>query len=688
MSVIESDNIYKEPVISKNSLTVLERRYLKKDKDGKLIETPKNMFLRVAENISDAEIDLGSNRDSKEKYKKVFYDLMANFEFLPNSPTLMNAGGELQQLSACFVLPVEDSMDSIFDAIKNTALIHKSGGGTGFSFSNLRPKNDIVGSTKGVSSGPISFMTIFDTATETVKQGGTRRGANMGILRIDHPDILDFIVCKKNTDKLNNFNISVAITEDFMSACKEGRKYNLINPRTKEIAGSLNAVEVFGLIVKQAWENGEPGIVFIDRINEKNPTPALGDISSTNPCGEQPLLPFEACNLGSINLNKILIKSGGKYKIDYEKLDTIVKASVRFLDNVIEKSRFPIDEITNLVKGNRKIGLGVMGFSDLLYKLEVPYNSEDAVVIAGELMKRINDVSYKASQELANERGSFPNIDKSIYKGSLMRNATRTTIAPTGTISIISSVSSGVEPVFGLVYFRNVMDNTKLVEVHPYFEEVAKERGFYSEEIMEEIAKKGSLKDIDAIPDDIKRVFVISHDISPEWHVKIQAAFQEYTDNAVSKTINFPNSASKEEVAESYFMAYDLGCKGITIYRDGSRDNQVLNLGKETKKEESQPLSDEKLKALLEKNLKPRKRPDITTGSTIKVQTGCGNLYVTINSDEGGLCEVFASMGKSGGCASSQIEAATRLISLALRSRVSPEAKTSQSPPSSEFIVT
>lgn len=572
--------------LSINALKVLEQRYLKRDKNRKVIETPSELFARVAANIAEADKFYGKSGGDIRKTEEEFYRMMAGLEFMPNSPTLMNAGRDLQQLSACFVLPVPDSMDGIFDSLKCAALVHQSGGGTGFSFTDLRPKGDIVKSTGGIASGPVTFMRVFNTATDVIKQGGTRRGANMGILRVDHPDILEFITAKEKEGQIDNFNISVVVTKDFMEAVKKGEEYNLINPRTCEVVSRLNAKSVFDLMVTMAWKNGEPGIIFIDRINEDNPTPKLGKIMATNPCGEQPLLPYEACNLGSINLNKMLRAKNGKYEIDYEKLRETIQRSVHFLDNVIDMSKFPIDKIRDTVHGNRKIGLGVMGWADLLVTVGIPYNSEEATKLAEKVMSFIHEESVKASQKLAEERGVFPNWKGSVWgeKGTDIRNATVNTIAPTGSISIITNCSSGVEPLFAVSYIRRIMDGMELIEMNPHFERMARERKFYDENLIKKITKRGTIQHIDEIPEDIRRVFVTAHDIQPEWHVRMQAAFQKYTDNAVSKTINFPADATIDEVRKAYMLCYELGCKGITVYRDRSREKQVLNIEEMTTK--------------------------------------------------------------------------------------------------------
>jgi ribonucleoside-diphosphate reductase alpha chain len=663
---------------------VLERRYLKKDNQGQVIETPAEMLRRVAHAIASAELIYNPEANVKAMEEE-FYRLMAELEFLPNSPTLMNAGRELGQLSACFVLPVDDSMESIFDAVKYTALIHQSGGGTGFSFSRLRPENDRVGSTGGVASGPVSFIKAFDTATDVIKQGGTRRGANMGILNIDHPDIIKFITAKEDMTALTNFNISVALTAEFMEAVKAGTDYELVNPRTKEVAGKLNAKEVFDKIVDMAWRTGDPGIVFIDRINQDNPTPHLGRIESTNPCGEQPLLPYESCNLASINLSKMVRKMGSTYEIDYPKLAETVATGVRFLDNVIDVNRFPLQQIDEMTKQTRKIGLGIMGFADMLVMLGVPYDSENALKVAADIMHFVNDEAVKASVDLGEERGVFPAFEGSAYDvpdGPRVRNATRTTIAPTGTLSMIAGCSSGIEPLFALSYTKTVLDGTPFVEVNPYFEEAARNGGFYSEELMRKLAEGAHLSDIEDVPEEAERLFVTAHEITPEWHVRMQAAFQGATDNAVSKTINFPQSATREDVARAYRLAYEEGLKGITIYRDRSRDTQVLTINKKSSdvghgKDEVSSLqaniNDGDSGHGVEKapaKLTPRKRPTETTGTVARVNTGCGSLYITVAYDERGIFEVFATLGKAGGCATAQLEAICRLITLALRSGV------------------
>ncbi len=752
---MKSELLLPEPELSHNALTVLESRYLSKDESGNVTETPKEMFWRVAKNIAlmdvlyepvydlvheaepqvsgepsasleeaslpvpefsswdwaalnhaftdlasrgliegtweDLQAIVGKRMPSLARTAVSFYTLMAERKFLPNSPALSNAGRELQQLSACFVLPIEDSMASIFETLKNSALIHKSGGGTGFSFSRLRPKNDVVRTTGGVASGPISFMRVFNAATEAIKQGGVRRGANMGILRVDHPDILEFITVKNDTTQLTNFNISVAVTEAFMEAVDEDGEYELVNPRTKQVSGKLRARDVFDLMIESAWKTGEPGIIFIDRLNAFNPTPNIGEYEATNPCGEQMLLPYEACNLGSLNVGRFVTKTDGSPGIDWEGLRESIHTAIHFLDNMIEASKYPLPEIEAMHKGNRKVGLGLMGWADLLMKLGIAYDSEDAVDLAGDLVEFIQAESREASKELARARGVFPNWKGSRREeeGLRVRNATTTTIAPTGTISIIAGASSGIEPAFSLAFTRHVLDGTALPEVSPVFRALAKEMGFDSEDLMDEVAKKGALKDVEGAPDEVKRIFVTAHEVEPEWHVRMQAAFQAYTDNAVSKTVNFPNEATLEDVERVFILAHALGCKGVTVYRDGSRVEQVLTVGTGAFLTSVEPAGDDirpevaasgmhrRINGVWGK-IRPIDRPSRLEGFTDVRATPLGKLFITLNTAERHPIELFAQIGKAGSDVSAFTEAIARLVSISLRSGVDPEEIASQ----------
>ena len=568
--------------LAMNAIKVLQSRYLRKNEHGRVIETPSEMFRRVADNVAQADKLYGAKKEEVAATADEFFEMMSRLEFLPNSPTLMNAGTEMQQLAACFVLPLEDSMASIFETLKNAALIHQTGGGTGFSFSRLRPRGDVVKSSGGTASGPIAFLKVFNAATESIKQGGRRRGANMGILRVDHPDVLEFVILKEKEEEMANFNLSVALTDKFMRTVEKDGEYELINPRTGAAVNKLSARRVFNMIVAMAWKSGDPGVVFIDRMNKtnSNPVPVLGPIESTNPCGEVPLYPYESCNLGSINLVKMIHDADGKKDIDYEKFRTSVRMAVHFLDNVIDVNKYPLPQTEEITKANRRIGLGIMGFADTLVSLGIPYNSEEALKVAEKIIRFVDSESKNASQALAKQRGSFPNFKKSIWasKFKSLRNCTTTTIAPTGTISIIAGCSSGIEPLFAVSYIRTVMDKTEMVEVNPTFERLCKERGVYSEALMRLVARSGTIQHIKEIPDDMRRVFVTAHDMSAEDHIKMQAAFQKYVDNGVSKTVNIPYDATEEDVENIYVLCYKLGCKGITIYRDRSKAEQVLNV--------------------------------------------------------------------------------------------------------------
>ncbi len=657
------------------ALRVLRERYLLRNDRGEVIETPEEMCWRVAQSIAAGEARYGRSPAAVREVAAAFYDMMVDAYFIPNSPTLMNAGkGNGLQYSACYVLPVGDSMEEIFDSVKAAAIIHKSGGGTGFAFSRLRPKDDIVASTGGRASGPVSFLRVFNSATEAVKQGGTRRGANMGILRVDHPDVLEFIDCKLDGG-ITNFNISVAITDAFMEALAQGSEYDLVNPHNQVVTGRLSAREVFERMVRAAWRTGDPGMVFIDRINASpaNPTPELGVVEATNPCGEQPLLPNEACNLGSLNVSKFARqREGGEWSVDWDEMERVIRLAVRFLDDVIEMNPYPLSVIDETVKSNRRIGLGIMGWADLLFIMGVPYDSQEAIDLADRLMSFVKDKSHDQCTKLAEERGPFPNWSHSIYRDVRpMRNSTVTTIAPTGTISMIAGCSSGVEPIFALAFQHRVKNpdgERVLTFVNETFEQIAKARGFYSDALMEEIAKRGTLHGIPGVPEEAGQVFKTSHEIGFEWHVRHQAAFQRYTDNGVSKTINLPNDASEDDVASAYRLAWELGCLGITVFRDGCKGEQVLNVG----------VRDKTPAATLAGPSVVKPRPHSLSGRTYRSETPIGTAFITVNeTDDHEPFEVFVQVGKGGSDTMAVAEALGRLISLSLRlpSPMSPQRR-------------
>jgi ribonucleoside-diphosphate reductase alpha chain len=709
--------------LTDNARLVLARRYLKKDAEGNPTEEPETMFWRVAKTIADVDADYGASEAGVDEVARQFYDLMTHGTFEPNSPTLMNAGRPLGQLSACFVLPVDDALSNgqsgIYDTLKSMALVHQSGGGTGFSFSRLRPEGENVRSTMGVASGPVSFMKLYDASTDVVKQGGTRRGANMGILRVDHPDIRRFIMCKNDTTQVTNFNISVAITDAFMEAVSKGAKYDLVNPKTKEVSGQEDAREIFEMIVHGAWLTGEPGTFFIDRANEYNPVPALGSYEATNPCGEQPLLPYDVCNLGSINLGAFVKPDarpgdadGG---IDWDELAKVIHLSTHFLDNVIDANVYPLDEIHDLAQRIRRVGLGVMGWADMLVRLGIAYDSPEGVDLGRRVMAFLDEQARVESERLAKKRGVFPEWERSIWGSEAkaarrpdgervrpirkLRNCNLTTVAPTGTISIFAGCSGGIEPLFAVAFMRN-QAGALMPDVNPDFVRIAKKGGWYSDDLMERIANEGHIH-FDEVPEEVQRVFRTAHDITPEWHVRMQAAFQEHTDSAISKTTNFPREASEEDVREIYELAFELGCKGVTVYRDGSREGQVLSTGKTAQPEavaqiaaevselehhladareeaHNLRLEVERLKSeMLDRDQTAgaarhkRQRPAALRGYTMKMNSPLGDLYVTINEDERGRpFEVFCTLGKAGGAAMADAEAMGRLMSLALRSGI------------------
>jgi len=712
---IAGDSTRRAPLaLSDNAITVLKRRYLIKDDQGAPVESPEDLFWRVAHTIAEPDARYGASPKAVEALAETFYELMATRVWMPNSPTLMNAGRPLGQLSACFVLPVDDALSNgrsgIYDTLRNMALVHQSGGGTGFSFSRLRPKNDVVRSTMGVASGPVSFMSLYDASTDVVKQGGTRRGANMGILRVDHPDILDFVTCKDDTTKITNFNISVAVTDAFMRAVHAGASYDLIHPRSGEVVGQLDAREVFAKIIHGAWKTGEPGVFFIDQANRYNPVPQLGSYEATNPCGEQPLLAYDVCNLGSINVG-LFVKNGD---VDWDGLRRAVHLCTHFLDNVIDANKYPLDAITALAQQIRRIGLGIMGWADLLVRLGVPYDSPEAVDLGRRLMAFVDEEAKVESERLAAQRGAFPAWSESIWGPDAtgardaagdrvrpmraLRNCNLTTVAPTGTISIIAGCASGIEPLFAVAFMRN-QAGVLMPDVNEDFVRIAKKEGWYSDDLMQRIATEGHIH-FDEVPAKWQRVFVTAHDVTPEWHIRMQAAFQEHTDSAISKTCNFPNAATEEDVRQIYELAYELGCKGVTVYRDGSREMQVLSTGNTAKKvsaeaagaaetdhravadlkatiaelESELTRTRKQLHEVESENLQRRQkrsRPELLRGTTRRVETPLGTMYVTITEDDRAQpFEVFMTLGKAGGALGADVEAIGRLISLALRSGI------------------